>query len=124
MHRQVGQAAFAAVGALSLVMLFSPASDVPGGLELNDKLVHGLLFAALAVTGRMASIDWLPLAVGLAAYAGISEVLQSVLPIDRDGDPRDALADLFGTLCGLGLVAGAGRQRSRSVAGRRGEPLE
>jgi len=96
---------------LSLVMLFSPASGVPGGFPLNDKLVHFLLFATLAVTGRMAGLNVVPLAFGLVAYAGVSELLQSALPIDRDGDLRDALADVLGALSGLGGIALARRNR-------------
>jgi VanZ family protein len=96
---------------ISLVMLFSPASDVPGGVALNDKLVHFLLFAALAATGRMAGLRVLPLAVGLTAYAGASEVLQDVLPIGRQGDVRDAAADVLGALSGLAGVALASRNR-------------
>ena len=103
--------AFAVVVLVSLVMLFSPASDTPGGFEPNDKLVHFLLFAALAVTGRLAGVPVLRLAVGLVAYAGVSEVLQSVLPIDRHGDPRDALADVLGAVSGLGGVSLVRRDR-------------
>ena len=110
-HRRAGRAAFAAVVALSLVMLFSPASNTPSGIELNDKVVHFVLFAALAVTGRIAGVPVLRLAVGLVAYAGVSEVLQSTLPIDRNGDPRDALADVLGALSGLGGVALVRRNR-------------
>jgi VanZ family protein len=112
-HR-VGTVAFAAVLALSLVVLFSPGSDVPSGLPVSDKVVHFSLFLALAVTGRGAAVPAVPLAVALIAYAGVSEVLQTVLPIDRDGDLRDGLADTLGVLAGLGVVtlaARAGRGR-------------
>jgi VanZ family protein len=110
-QRRAGRTAFAAVGVVSLVMLFAPASHVPSGFEVSDKLVHFLLFAALAVTGRAAGLPAVPLAAGLAAYAGISEVLQTILPIDRNGDPRDALADLLGALSGLVGVGLARRNR-------------
>jgi VanZ family protein len=111
--RRVGQAAFAAVVVLSLVVLFSPGSDVPSGIPISDKVIHFSLFAALAVTGRLAGIPPLRLAIGLVAYAGVSEVLQTVLPINRDGDIRDAIADTLGSLAGIGLVALAAR-RTRS----------
>lgn len=100
---------------LSLVVLFSPGSDVPSGLPVSDKVVHFLLFAALAVTGRLAGVPPLRLAVGLVAYAGVSEVLQTVLPINRDGDVRDAIADTVGALAGIGVVMLAVR-RSRPPA--------
>jgi VanZ family protein len=37
---------------------------------------------------------------GLAVYAGGSEVLQSTLPIHRDGDVADAAVDLVGVAIG------------------------
>lgn len=86
----------------SLVVLFSPGSDTPS-VDVNDKLVHGTLFAALAVTGLLAGVPVVVLAPALVVYAGASEVLQAVLPIDRDGDWHDALADVVGT--GVGLLA-------------------
>ncbi len=111
-HRRGWQVAFAGVVALSLVMLFSPASDVPGGLPISDKLVHFLLFTALAVTGRLAGVPVVQLGIGLAGYAGLSEVLQATLPIDRDGDVRDAAADLLGVAAGLVVVSLVRRRRA------------
>jgi VanZ family protein len=105
MTERWGRLAFAVMVAVSLVVLFTPASGVPSGIQLNDKVIHGTLFAALAVTGRLAGIRWLPLALALVVYAGASEVLQSTLPLNRDGDARDALADATGVLVGLGVVA-------------------
>jgi hypothetical protein len=110
----VGGGAFTGMLVLSLVVLFTPSSGVPGGLGVNDKVVHFVLFAALAVTGRMAAFAPLPLALGLLGYAGVSEVLQSVLPLNRDGDLLDVLADGFGVLTGL-LAA-------HLLRGARGEP--
>lgn len=97
--------AFAAVVLVSLVVLFSPGSNVPTGMPVNDKVVHFLLFAALATTGRRAGVSLVVLAPALVAYAGVSELLQTLLPIDRDGDWRDALADSLGVSAGLGVVA-------------------
>ena len=96
------------------MVLFAPGSDTPA-LSVSDKLVHALLFAALALTGRLAGIRARPLALGLLAYAGVSEVLQAVLPIDRDGDWHDALADLLGAAIGL-ACAGVLRRVLRSGA--------
>lgn len=107
------RAGFGLTVLVSLVVLFAPASNVPTGVTVSDKLVHGLLFAALAVTGRLARVPRLPLLAGLVAYAGLSEVLQAVLPIDRDGDVRDALADVVGAVVGLAVVALAQRRRRR-----------
>jgi VanZ family protein len=109
--RRVGRAAFSGVVVLSLVMLFTPASGVPGGIAVSDKLVHFLLFTALAVTGRLARMPPVPLAVSLVGYAVLSEVLQWALPIDRDADVRDAIADVLGVATGMVAVAVATRWR-------------
>jgi VanZ family protein len=91
---------FAVVVLLSLWMLFSPGSTVPSGPPYSDKVVHALLFAALALTGLRAGLRVPLLLAGLAVYAGGSEVLQSTLPIHRDGDVADAVVDLVGVAIG------------------------
>lgn len=96
---------FAVAVVLSLVVLFLPQSGVPSAPPGTDKVVHLLLFALLAFTGRRAGLPAGPLLAGLVAYAGISEVLQATLPIGRDGDVWDALVDGLGALVGLGGFA-------------------
>jgi len=91
---------FVVVVLLSLWVLFSPGSTVPSGPPYSDKVVHALLFAALAITGLWAGFRPLALVVGLAGYAVASEVLQSVLPIHRDGDLADAAVDILGVVGG------------------------
>lgn len=98
---------FALVVLVSLWMLFSPGSTVPSGPPYSDKVVHAALFATLAVAGMWARIRPSVLLVGLVAYAAGSEVLQSVLPIHRDGDPADGAVDLVGVALGL-LLGRAG----------------
>jgi VanZ family protein len=44
-----------------------------------------------------------PLGLGLAAYGAVVEVLQATLPINRDGDVRDWVADAIGIGIGLSL---------------------
>jgi hypothetical protein len=83
-------------------------------MHRGEVLRSVVLFAALAVTGRMAAFAPLPLALGLLAYAGVSEVLQSVLPLNRDGDLLDVLADALGVLTGM--------LATRLRRGARGEP--
>lgn len=107
---------FAVVIAVSLVVLFAPGSDVPSGLPISDKLVHGTLFAALALTGWYAGIRGAWLLPVLATYAVVSEILQAVLPIHRDGDWHDTLADVCGAVVGLVIgftIARSGRTTSR-----------
>jgi hypothetical protein len=107
-HRRVWRVAFAAVVALSLVILFSPTTG-PSGVAVSDKLIHFVLFTALAVTGRLAEVPVVQLGIGLAGYAAASELLQAALPIERDGDVRDALADVLGVATGLVLASLATR---------------
>ncbi|MHA6795265.1 VanZ family protein [Pseudonocardia bannensis] len=89
----------------SAVVLFTPASGVPSAPPGVDKLIHLLVFAALAGTGRWAGLPLRPLAVALVAYAAGSEMLQAVLPIGRSGDVLDALVDVAGIALGLGVLA-------------------
>lgn len=113
-----GQLLFGAVVGVSLIVLFTPESGVPSAPAGTDKVVHLVLFAALAWSGRLARLPLLPLAAGLVAYAGLSEVLQAVLPLGRSGDVLDALVDVLGASLGL-LVSAAGRwvPRGRRTTG-------
>jgi hypothetical protein len=99
---QLPRTVFALLLGISLATFLTPGDDVPQNGP-DDKLVHLLIFVALAVAGRWAGVPWLALGIGLAAYAGVTEVLQAVLPIDRDGDVRDLLADVTGVALGLFL---------------------
>lgn len=105
------RALFGVVVLFSLVVLFAPAGDTPSSLPVGDKVIHAVMFAALATSGLLAEVSLVPLAIGLAVYAGVSEVLQAALPIDRDGDWHDALADVIGMTVGLLLVTWGWRQR-------------
>jgi VanZ family protein len=86
---------------VSLWMLFSPGSTVPSGPPYSDKVVHFLLFALLVLTAHWGRLPLRRVAIALAAYAAVSEVLQAVLPIHRNGDVSDALVDVAGIALGL-----------------------
>ncbi|MEJ8277826.1 VanZ family protein [Pseudonocardia spirodelae] len=106
---------------LSLVVLFTPASGVPTAPPGTDKLVHLLVFALLAWTGRAAGIRTWSLLAGLAVYAAASEVAQALLPIGRSGDVLDALVDVAGAALGTLLharLARGGRTPSRTGRSR------
>lgn len=91
---------FVVTALASLAVLFTPASGVPSGFPGSDKLVHLAVFAALALTGRIADLPRGALLTGLLAHAVGSEVLQGLLPLGRAADPRDALADVVGIAAG------------------------
>ncbi|RZU32654.1 hypothetical protein [Blastococcus saxobsidens] len=86
---------------VSLVVLFLPGSGVPTAPPGTDKVVHLLLFAVLAVTGRWAGVSQVPLAVGLVGYAALSEVLQGTAPLARSASVADLAADVAGVALGL-----------------------
>jgi VanZ family protein len=103
---QLARTVFALLLGISLAMFLTPGDDVPQNGP-NDKVVHALIFVALAIAGRWAGVPWLTLALGLAAYAGVTEILQAVLPIHRDGNLPDFLADSIGIAVGLALSVAA-----------------
>lgn len=82
---------------VSLYVLFTPRSGGDGLFPGSDKVVHAVLFGALAATTRWrfgAGLAW------VAAYAVLSEVVQGVLLRTRSGDPYDVVADLLGAALG------------------------
>ncbi len=54
------------------------------------------------------------LGLGLAAYAAVTEILQATLPINRDGNVLDFLADAVGIGIGLLLSLTATRLGARA----------
>jgi VanZ family protein len=85
------------VAGVSLVVLFSPSTPSEGGLYGIDKVVHATLFLLLALTTRLRFRRGL---VWVLLYAPVSEVLQAVLPIHRDGNVPDAVFDCLGAAIG------------------------
>ena len=98
-HGALSRGAFTVVVLVSLAVLFAPAADVPAAPPGTDKLVHGALFLALALTGRWAGIGRWVLSLLLVGYAALSEVVQGL--IGRDAAVGDWMADVVGLLLGL-----------------------
>jgi VanZ family protein len=99
---------------VSMVVLFAPSSDVPPGPRGVDKVVHVVLFALLAASGRYAGVRWAVLLPALAAYAAASEPLQSLPGIGRSTSLADWVADVTGLL--LSYVGAVARTRLRSAS--------
>jgi VanZ family protein len=99
---------------VSLAVLFAPGSDVPSAPPGVDKLVHLLLFLALALAGRWAGIRARPLTVLLVVYAAVSEVVQALSFLQRSGSVLDWVADVAGVLVGLLLWESLARRRHRT----------
>lgn len=116
----VDRGLFGGVMVVSLAVLFAPTAGGPQPFPYADKVVHLLLFAALAWSGQRAGVPVATLGVALVVYAVISEVIQATLLRQRSGDWTDVAADLIG-LAG-GLLAGARREhfscRPRREQGR------
>jgi hypothetical protein len=104
-HGALARGAFAVAVLVSLAVLFAPASDVPAAPPGTDKVVHGLLFLTLAVTGRWAGIRQSLLGGALVGYAVVSELVQGLSPLDRSMSVGDWLADVVGVVAGLALWA-------------------
>jgi VanZ family protein len=100
-HGALSRGAFAVVVLLSLAVLFAPPSDVPSAPPGVDKIVHALLFLALAFSGRWAGTGQALLGGALVAYAVVSEIVQG--QIGRDAAWGDLVADVLGLAVGLVL---------------------
>jgi hypothetical protein len=100
-HGAISRGAFAVAVLVSLAVLFAPADDVPMSPPGVDTLVHLLLFAALAVSGRWAGVRAGVLAGLLVLYAAVSEVVQAGSALGRSGSVADWVADVVGVLAGL-----------------------
>ena len=109
-HGALSRGVFAAAVLVSRAVLFAPADDVPVAPPGGDKLVHLLLFAALAVSGRWAGARAGILAWLLVVYAAVSEVVQGVTALERSASVADWAADAVGVLAGLLGWAWAGRR--------------
>jgi VanZ like protein len=100
---------FGAAALASLVILFTPESGVPTAPPGTDKVVHVVLFAVLAATGRIAGLRTSRLLPGLVGYAVVSEILQGLLPIGRSCEVIDGLVDVAGAVAGCAIVAATRR---------------
>ena len=107
-HGALSRGAFAVAVLVSLAVLFAPADDVPWSPPGVDKLVHLLLFAALAASGRWAGVRAGVLAGSLVVYAAVSEVVQGLSALERSASVADWVADVVGVLAGLLAWAWAG----------------
>ncbi len=112
-RRQWWRLAFGLVVLASLVVLYAPRTTGDGVPHL-DKLVHALLFAALAVSGLRAGVRPLVLLLLLIAHAVSSELIQEHLLSERGGDPLDVLADVAG-VAGGSAVERASWRRERAA---------
>lgn len=98
-----------------LALCTVPGVDLPlQGISL-DKLVHLLLFIGFGFLWlRATDHPWkyLWVLLGGIAFGVGTEFYQGLLPWERTPDPYDALANVVGTLVGLGLYAALNRRQA------------
>jgi VanZ family protein len=111
-HGGLARTTFAIAVLVSLAVLFTPASGVPSAPPGVDKVVHVVLFAVLATSGRWAGVARGVLAVLLVVYASVSELLQSLSALNRSSSVADLLADVAGVLVGVLLWDAIARRRA------------
>lgn len=93
--------------------LYTP--NAPSGPDFGlpmDKVVHLLMFAAVAWLGVRAGIPPAWMGALMVVQAGISEVIQRSVMTTRSGDWWDFAADLVGIV--IGITAGFVQTRDRS----------
>jgi VanZ family protein len=88
----------------AIVVCLVPGTELPGSLELNDKLSHLAGHGALAVyfSGLLPKRRWWKIFVFLLLLGGAIELAQHQMNVGREGDVRDVLANAMGA--GLGLL--------------------
>ena len=83
------------------------SSYVPQVVSLQDKLIHGVMYALLAISWAVPLVDkkaslWVLLAV--IGYGALMEVLQRFCTLTRSGEMADLYADAIGAAVGIILV--------------------
>jgi VanZ family protein len=82
-----------------------PMPELPQSFAWNDKVSHMIGHGALALwfAGLVPVRGWWKIFVFLLLFGIAVEVAQYYLPINRNGDPRDVLANSAGAALGLAL---------------------
>jgi hypothetical protein len=85
--------------ALTIAMLWPMDQPAPEG---SDKLVHLVVFAALAFPlARTCRIGLMPVFIGASAFGGAIELIQP--SFNRSADFNDWIADIVGVILGVGF---------------------
>jgi VanZ family protein len=103
--RRGWQIAFALACVVNVLVLYSPESG-PSKIPYADKVVHVLLFAAVAFTGTKLGLPLAWLVPVLVLNAAVSELVQHYWLSQRSGDVFDAVADVAGVALGVWLATG------------------
>lgn len=101
------------------IVCLLPMQKIPEPLELSDKASHLLGHGALAAyfSGLVSRRSWWKLIAALILFGIAIEFAQTFMNLGRNGDLRDVLANVAGTLAGL-FVGWLGLARWPEFAGR------
>jgi VanZ family protein len=95
--RPVRLAVYVLACVILLYLTLAPGKDVPGVGLIWDKAEHAIAWAVLTGAGLLLSTKrrWaIPLFAFL--FGAAVEILQAVMPLGRDGDVMDLIADTVG----------------------------
>ena len=89
--------------AVALVVCLLPVRQLPQSFSLNDKLSHMLGHAALAVyfAGLVPRSSWWKIFIFLLFFGVVVELAQYHLPLGRQGEVLDLVANASGAVLGL-----------------------
>ena len=94
------------IAAFIAVTCLLPARDVPD-VGAFDKLIHASFYTLLAFwfASLLQRRHLLSLLLVLTAFGGLIELAQEAMHLGRHGEWADLLADVLGSVAGIGLVA-------------------
>ena len=101
---------------IALISLWEAPQLPPPVMSLGDKVLHGLMYTALAVAwmvpiGRLKIEDlrlkifsYTAVCLAVTAFGALMEVLQRFCTLTRSGEMADVYADFIGALVGVLIV--------------------
>ena len=104
------------------IMSLTESTHMPS-VSLNDKLLHGAMYALLAVTWalplrKLSTFNFhlsTYIICGVTAYGALMEILQRFCTLTRSGEMADLLADFLGAFVGTMIVLLFDISRSRHL---------
>jgi hypothetical protein len=85
------------------ILSLTESTHMPS-VSLNDKAVHGVMYALLAGSWMLPVRRPVWVCIGVTAYGALLEVLQHYCTMTRSGEWLDVLADLIGAFVGVLIV--------------------
>lgn len=104
------------------IMSLTESTHMPS-VSLNDKLLHGAMYALLAVTWalplrKLSTFNFhlsTYIICGVTAYGALMEILQRFCTLTRSGEMADLLADFLGAFVGTMIMLLFEISRSRHL---------